>query len=167
MTDSKRCPVCTETKPNTDFGNSSKYKDGKNWQCRACAYKSQQKWRKTSPKYLLGVARQRKNLRTRIIAHYSEGLMECACCREDADRFLIIDHINGGGNEHRRQVGGSRGMYNDIRKRGFPPGFRVLCHNCNYSYSVDKTCPHQSAQNSDRTERPATHAILSEGDSVK
>jgi hypothetical protein len=66
----------------------------------------------------------------------------CACCLEDEILFLGLDHIeNDGAIEN---VSGHH-LYSYLRKYGFPPGFRVLCHNCNLGrYLNGGTCPHAS-----------------------
>lgn len=68
----------------------------------------------------------------------------CKCCGETIEKFLTIDHINGGGRAHRsdgRRIGSE--IYIQLKARGFPPGFQVLCFNCNCGRSVNGgTCPH-------------------------
>lgn len=71
-----------------------------------------------------------KELRLEIITHYSPN-MNCDICGEKHLNFLAIDHINGGGNAHRRKT---KQVYRDIKRNGFPSGYRVLCHNCNFKY---------------------------------
>jgi hypothetical protein len=60
---------------------------------------------------------------------------KCVDCGESNFAFLSIDHINGGGNIHRQELGagGSR-MYRWLRKQDFPHDgrFQLLCHNCNF-----------------------------------
>lgn len=84
-----------------------------------------------------------------VLKHYSpepEG-PKCACkgCGENRVEFLVIDHVNGGGNLHRRVTGNGASAYRWILKNGFPPGFRVLCWNCNNSLGAFGYCPHESA----------------------
>lgn len=65
------------------------------------------------------------------VVNYYGG--KCTCGETNLD-LLTIDHVNGGGNEHRRQTFGSTrsfGMYKWLIENGFPPGFQVLCWNCN------------------------------------
>lgn len=50
------------------------------------------------------------------------------CGIADID-VLTIDHINGGGAKHRREVGHS--FYRYLIKGGYPSGYQVLCCNCN------------------------------------
>jgi len=76
------------------------------------------------------------------MSHY--GDVKCQCCGEDHIEFLAIDHINNDGAAHRRRVG--RGIYHWLVKNNFPPGFQVLCHNCNFAKSAYGTCPHKSEQ---------------------
>ena len=70
--------------------------------------------------------------RYRVLNHYSGGAPICACCGESTLEFLSLDHIEGGGTQHRRDTktgGGS--FYRLLIRESFPSGFRVLCYNCN------------------------------------
>ena len=68
---------------------------------------------------------------------------KCECCGETQYEFLCIDHINGDGSEHRKEIGGGSRIYWWLIKNNFPEGFRVLCYNCNMSYGFYNYCPHQ------------------------
>lgn len=78
-----------------------------------------------------------------IINYYSKGKMECACCGEKTFEFLTINHINGGGLKHRRELK-SQGtdLYNYLKKE-LPEGYNVLCMNCNFADGHYKICPHE------------------------
>lgn len=85
-------------------------------------------------------------LRAEVVAAYGSA---CACCAESQVVFLALDHINGGGNAHRRSIGSGSGsatsLYRDVKGRGFPRDeFQLLCHNCNFAKSHGG-CPHVSA----------------------
>jgi len=82
-----------------------------------------------------------EKLRLEVLQHYSGGTPKCACCGETEIRFLSIDHINGGGIEHRKRINGS--IYLWLRRNNYPEGYRILCHNCNFSYGLYGNCPHQ------------------------
>jgi hypothetical protein len=89
-------------------------------------------------------SRFQRNLRITVIGHYSQGLWKCACCGESHIEFLSIDHVNGGGNKHRREIGihcGGKPFYQWLKRSGYPSGYRVLCHNCNFA-SGHGGCPH-------------------------
>ena len=81
--------------------------------------------------------------RQKVIAHYSNNKNECACCGEKHFTFLCIDHINGGGGKHRKELGHGN-MCWWIIKNNFPTGFRILCHNCNMSLGFYGFCPHST-----------------------
>lgn len=67
----------------------------------------------------------------------------CACCGETTPAFLTIDHVDGGGAEHRREVG--RDIYRWLVREGFPDGFRLLCWNCNCGRERNGgMCPHET-----------------------
>lgn len=69
----------------------------------------------------------------------------CHCCNERRLEFLCIDHINGGGNQHRKEIksNSSDFLFRWLARHKFPAGFRVLCHNCNQSLSAYGYCPHE------------------------
>lgn len=43
--------------------------------------------------------------RSIILNHYGGVPPKCACCGENHVEFLSVDHINGGGNKHRKEIG--------------------------------------------------------------
>ena len=79
-----------------------------------------------------------KELRPRVLAGYGAV---CVCCGETKVQFLSLDHVNGGGKQHLK-LHGSSAHYSDALRRGFPPDYRVLCHNCNFSIGHYGFCPH-------------------------
>lgn len=81
-----------------------------------------------------------RDLRDEVYAAY--GGYSCKCCGETEPEFLQLDHVNNDGAEHRRAIG-SRNVYYWCKKNGFPPGFQVLCANCNYAKAHYGQCPHR------------------------
>lgn len=88
----------------------------------------------------------------------------CMCCGEDREPFLVIDHVDGGGNAHRQVVvGGKNGaragggpyFYRWLRLNGYPSGFQVLCANCNMAKDRPGGCPHQVRGGDDDCAREA------------
>ena len=94
----------------------------------------------------------RNRCRLIVIERYSNGTNRCACCGETIIDFLTIDHINGGGRKHCREVTGgfsSSKFYQWLEKQGFPDGFQVLCWNCNCGRAKNGgICPHHSSSSS-------------------
>lgn len=75
--------------------------------------------------------------------HYGGDTPSCECCNEQRYEFLTIDHINGGGGKHRKELGDrGQSVYAWIISNNFPEGFRVLCMNCNFSNGIYGYCPH-------------------------
>lgn len=70
---------------------------------------------------------------------------ECRCCGEREIKFLSIDHINGGGTKHRKEIKGA--TYSWLIKNKFPSGFQLLCHNCNMAKALYGKCPHLQETN--------------------
>lgn len=86
----------------------------------------------------------RQRLRRLAFAAYAtDGQVKCACCGENQEKFLSIDHINGGGTKERRDNGGGgHFLYRRLKKLSYPAGFQLLCYNCNFSKGVWGKCPH-------------------------
>jgi len=78
----------------------------------------------------------------------------CVCCGETEYEFLTIDHINGGGQKHRKMLGG-RFISVWLRKNGYPDGFRILCMNCNFVHRFGRACPHERPNHMSVEERKA------------
>lgn len=109
-------------------------KKGKEWR---------KKWRMSHrPLLARSACKTRRKIRMETLAAYGN---KCACCGESEEAFLAIDHINGGGNKHRKQVGASCGpsFYRWLKRNGWPSGFQLLCHNCNHAKAIRGMCPHQ------------------------
>ena len=72
-------------------------------------------------------------LKTKVLVHYGGGRLACVRCGFSNIKALTIDHINGGGMEHRLLIGGSGGlrMYKWLEKNNYPIGYQTLCSNCN------------------------------------
>ncbi len=85
-------------------------------------------------------ARQ-KELKERALEAY--GGPQCQCCGESYLAFLTIDHQNGDGARHRRQIG-HHNLYTWLKSNQYPQdlGLRVLCLNCNYARRFGRHCPH-------------------------
>ena len=85
------------------------------------------------------------NIKTRIIVicHYSNNNPKCVCCGDKKINNLVLDHINGGGNKHRRESGKNWGIafYRLLIKNDFPPEYQVLCWYCNLRKGPKKLCP--------------------------
>jgi len=90
---------------------------------------------------------RRRRLKAEVIEHYGG---HCACCGAAELVFLAIDHINGGGNKVRKT---GEHLYRSLKANSYPLGFRVLCHNCNFAFSVSGECPHWL--NAPQRRRPA------------
>jgi hypothetical protein len=94
------------------------------------------------------VSVNRKNrfdkLRQDVLTEYGG---KCSCCHIANPVFLTIDHINGGGNEHRRNIGAnnSRRFYRWLQLNSYPESFQLLCWNCNYAKHLLGRCPHQES----------------------
>ncbi len=98
-------------------------------------------WRTANAEKIKQVSKKwREAVKNRIFNHYGRS---CVCCGESHFEFLVIDHINGGGNKHRKILGRlGTAFYKWLENQNFPVEYRVLCHNCNQSLGCYGYCPH-------------------------
>lgn len=84
-----------------------------------------------------------RKLKSEVVAAYGG---RCDCCGESELAFLQVDHANGDGAAHRREIGCVTGapFWTWLRRHGFPRGLgiRVLCANCNMATRYGQACPH-------------------------
>ena len=147
-------PVCRECGVIlTDENWHASYKKRHSYICKKCKYEYDEKWRQDNRDgYNQLIKKWRQKNRDRVNQLQREEYHQlvndvidayggkCVCCGETRKEFLSIDHKNGNGNKHRREIG-SHDIYHWLKKNNYPEGFQFLCFNCNmgkYTYSV---CP--------------------------
>ncbi len=168
----KRCNKCGDVKPLAEFHRLSSAPDGRQYICKICRseqdrrrltearekeHRRQQRWRKANSAarrmYRHGyyaVNREselsqmrglRTSLREQVFGHYGTC---CACC--GTTERPSIDHIDGDGEAHRKQLFGGRNRGNSQRfyawliNNGFPDGYQTLCRSCNASKGEGDRC---------------------------
>ena len=105
-------------------------KGGSSYACKEC-----RRAMGTPPNTLARIKDRAREIRLEVMRHYSNGTLSCEICKESHYEFLALDHINGNGAWHRqkqREEGGS--YWESFKKKSWPKGFRVLCHNCNLKH---------------------------------
>jgi hypothetical protein len=70
-------------------------------------------------------------------------------------KFLTIDHVSGGGRKHRDGIGCSD-FNRWLRSNGYPPGYQVLCMNCNFAKGMYGQCPHADRTDEEISLKAAT-----------
>jgi hypothetical protein len=123
-----QCRDCEIHKPETEehyYFRSNGKRDG--LRCRPCHSRDKNA--------------DNRRVRDQVLEAYGWA---CGCCGEARYEFLEIDHVNGDGAAHRREVGGALASLRDIIKQGFPDKYQVLCANCNRAKGADRICPHQT-----------------------
>lgn len=156
----KTCPKCGVEKPLTEFYQ----RKNPRWEseryhsyCKKCTISRRSEWYYNQGGKERTLARQKKH-REENPELYSERNRKnhwedkmrsinayggkCECCGETEPKFLAIDHVEGGGNLHRKTIK-NQTIYAWLRQRNYPSGFRVLCHNCNMAIAFWKVCPHK------------------------
>ena len=130
-------------------------------------------WRKNNKdQFKTTQKRAQQAVRLEALQHYSKDIPECACCGEKGLPFLTLDHINGDGAAHRRELGmaqgdpaqverqnqkvtmSANGFCYWLKKNNWPEGIQVLCMNCNFAKRDNKYCPHELANGKDMQGNP-------------
>lgn len=141
----KVCIKCGETKPFEMFGKQALSRFGRSNTCKKCCSAYNMRKYHSLP---MEVRRKDPQLYQReknagwkqIFAHYGD---RCECCGETEPKFLQVDHIKPIGAKVRKETGQTR-IFRWLRLNGFPPGFRILCSNCNHGrHRNGGICPHQ------------------------
>ncbi len=100
--------------------------------------------------------RWRWNVRLEVLAHYGGHPLRCTCpgCPVTDAEFLVLDHVDNNGAEHRRLTTKSKGRggfgtYLWLRLHNYPAKWklRVVCHNCNAARQAYGHCPHEGPVN--------------------
>jgi len=143
----QRCPACA--KKGVEIRDKRRAKLIADGLCIDCEQPSGGKHRCSA---CASVSYERTKMRAQEIkveVMTAYGGAHCACCSEAEISMLALDHIGQNAAALRRNkletTGGFR-MYSRLRTLGYPPGYRVLCWNCNIAVfrSPDHTCPHKT-----------------------
>ena|ERR1035437_1191803 len=122
----KTCSKCRVSQPLNDFYKASLGRENKASWCKVCHSKI--------------MKQQRLSIRIKVLEAYNN---KCACCGETRPEFLTVQHVNGDGATHRKQIGRSS-TYTWLVKHNFPSeGFELNCWNCNCAKGLYGYCPHE------------------------
>lgn len=76
--------------------------------------------------------------RLAVLTHYSSGTPKCARCGISDVDVLALDHIADGGIADRKVRGQGNTLFKALIEEGFPPGYQVLCFNCNFKKEIER-----------------------------
>lgn len=146
--DTKICRLCKAEKSVEDFDRIWGDKNPRRRAaCKACRKIYHQELAEESRKAIVRskewAADNKPKRRKVALAYYyrmqhhaimAYGGYRCSWCGIDEPMVLCIDHVENNGREHRRQIGslGGHKLYKWLRDNDYPPGFQVLCMNCNH-----------------------------------
>ena len=68
-------------------------------------------------------------LKREVLTHYGGGKCACVRCGEARLACLSIDHINGGGTQHIKEIGIGSYFYKWLKNNDYPKGYQTLCMN--------------------------------------
>ena len=114
---------------------------------KEAANKHGNKWRRNHNKQHAATTKARRlAIKQEVLTHYGNGKCECVLCGFSNIIALSLDHIDGGGCRHRREIRNSNGvvqgknyggtggwmLYQILKRSGYPQGYRTLCLNCQF-----------------------------------
>lgn len=119
--------------------------------CHSCGKPKYKHYNKYETCYGVGKTEKQReylnNYRKTVkdLVYKAYGGFICNCCGKTEVTFLSIDHVNNDGNKHRKEIKGyGNALYAWIKRNNFPPGFQVLCFNCNHGRFLNGgLCPHK------------------------
>lgn len=125
--------------------------------CYRWREKNPKKWKAVGDRWasknrIVYEAERRQTVRQNVFEAY--GGFVCACCGEKEPMFLTIDHVENDGNKHRKELAtkigkGGTAFFDWLKRNKFPPGFQVLCRNCNWGkHANGGICPHRDPEGS-------------------
>lgn len=107
--------------------------------CKFCILKDNKKrYLKNRDMILLESKKERSLIKAEVISHYGS---KCQICDESDIRKLSLDHINGNGRQHRKEVlkiDSGSGFYKWVNDNK-PDNLRLLCFNCNCKRAIKQT----------------------------
>jgi hypothetical protein len=98
--------------------------------CMNCQFKEKERNRiLNNSEIAIYDRKHRLSIKTLAINTYGNG--KCSLCNETDIVCLSIDHINGGGRQHRREIGD---IYLYLKRNKYPDKdkYRILCINCQF-----------------------------------
>jgi hypothetical protein len=101
--------------------------------CRLCERAARNRYYNRSkavraPINALNDRRLRRKKRDKLLAFFGN---KCARCGFDDRRALHIDHINGGGTQESKEIGGTSSPAFHKKAYSNPELYQILCANCN------------------------------------
>jgi hypothetical protein len=125
------CPKCGKARDDTRIT------------CTTCRTKHNQGQIKLRTKSEAVRNREKNNyrkLREETIIAYG-GI--CVCCGQDHIPYLQLDHVLGGGSEHRKALGlTSTSYFYWLKRNNYPDLIQLLCANCHNAKTTYNECKH-------------------------
>lgn len=151
----KTCPRCRRDLPITEFYQRRSRPNGRHSHCKSCQ-KDAVRQQREDPEFMARTLAHHRwygyAIRMEVLRAYGGDPPRCACCGEQEPVFLALDHVHNDGAVDRQLIGESHRIFRWLRRNGFPPGYQVLCHNCNWAKRMGG-CPHAGAK-SEHPQRP-------------
>lgn len=124
------CSTCDHILTDDNWSPCLKRKN--RYTCKQCVSKrAKEKYTpKHSKKNKIRNKNKRRTIKLEVLKYYGN---KCVLCCESNPLLLSLDHINGGGSKHRKEILGTNSgsaFYAWVLKNK-PDNLRILCFNCN------------------------------------
>lgn len=142
--EAKYCAGCDKHVPLRDWTKHNSTADRLQHQCKHCRNARRREARRSKKgfyateqekykeKHLVAARRSYYKCKHLVMRHYCGGENYTCCQCGFADpRALSIDHVDGKGADHRRNLKGVN-LYRWLVREKYPDGFQVLCMNCQW-----------------------------------
>jgi len=122
-------------------------------QTKECRQSNRRRVYHSDPEHVLKRVRRDTSIydavrKIQVLSHYGSSKCACVVCGEDDIACLSIDHIGGGGAQHRKVIGSH--FYLHLIKQGFPEGYQTLCMNCQFKKRFRER-EHRTLENLERS----------------
>ncbi len=78
-------------------------------------------------------AEARIAIKVEVLTYYGKNKCACVICGESRLACISIDHIDGGGVSHRKELNAyGYKFYRKLKRDNFPKGYQTLCMNCQF-----------------------------------
>ncbi len=132
-TTTRRCYKCKNHLPISEFYTNKSRRGGYASACKKC-----HKIECIETRYRNPETTYENKIKKEVFSHYSGGEPCCKRCGITDLRILTMDHINGNGYQHRKEIK-KRGssFYCWTKKNGYPNDLQILCHNCQWIKRIE------------------------------
>lgn len=124
----KKCTICKEEKPKSDFYKNKSRKDGLQNKCKECSSKKTKEHYKDNKQYYLDRSKDQKLRNKKFIYNYLLGKVCNDCNQKFPPECMDFDHVNGDKTDSVCRMAGMGVSINKLKKEILK--CEIRCANC-------------------------------------